>query len=195
MADGAAVTREQDTDDASLVRRCQAGDRHALHLLYNRHHGYLYAVVRRLAGQDADAEDVVQETFVRAWKALPKFRAEASFRTWLLQIGVNLCRNMFRRRKPTVPMVELAAPSSEADTLARQWLDQALAQLSSRYREVLVLHDVMELRHGEIAEILGLSVGTSKSQLHRARVKMRDLLLTNSHGPSAARAGEARSLR
>ncbi len=180
------------SDDAGLVKRCQKGDKHALRLLYDRHHTYVYAVVRRLTKQEADAEDMLQETFVRAWKSIRSFRAEAAFRTWLLRIAVNLCRNLHQRRKKTVALIDAAAPENNSDALARLWLDRALNQLSDGYREVLVLHDVMDLRHAEIAEVLGMSVGTSKSQLHRARAKMREFLVADGSEEVASRAAGSR---
>ena len=182
----------QNGDDASLVSSCQKGDKHALHLLYNRHHAYLFAVARRLTGQQADAEDIVQETFVRAWKAISSFRAQAAVRTWLLRIAVNLCRNMHGRRRETVQLTETPAPPEDSDALAKRWLDRALKKLPGGYREVLVLHDVLELNHFEIAEVLGVSVGTTKSQLHRARAKMRDFLIAESSGKQLTLAEGAR---
>ena len=169
-----ALDRKQ--DDLHLVRRCQEGDRSALKQLYARHHGVLYAVSFRLTGHAADAEDVVQEAFIKAWRALPRFRCETTFKNWLIRIGVNLCRNLKKRRRETKSLEDTAAPIQDSDALAQVWLTNALGELPSGYREVLVLHDVMEFRHNEIADVLDISVGTSKSQLHRARTKMRLLL-------------------
>jgi DNA-directed RNA polymerase specialized sigma24 family protein len=95
---------------------------------------------------------------------------------------------LHKRRRHTVTMVDAPAPSTDSDALAQVWLDKALDELPEGYREVLVLHDVMDLRHAEIADILGLSVGTSKSQLHRARAKMRSLLLAGRGAESWPRA-------
>ena len=130
----------------------------------------------RMTGNRSDAEDVVQDAFVRAWRSLPGFRAEASFGTWIYRIAINLCRDLARRAKPVDEEVEGESPPGQSDGIARRRLAAALEQLSDGYREVLVLHDVMELRHPEIAEILGVDVGTSKSQLHKARARMRALM-------------------
>jgi RNA polymerase sigma-70 factor (ECF subfamily) len=159
--------------DGALVERSQAGDDQALRALYQRHRVRLYTMAVRLTGNRSDAEDIVQETFVKAWRSLSAFRGEASFGTWLYRIALNLCRDLHRRRRPTEPEAEVATPPVSTDGIARRRLAQALSELSHGYREVLVLHDVMELNHGEIAEILGVDIGTSKSQLHKARSKMR----------------------
>jgi RNA polymerase sigma-70 factor, ECF subfamily len=163
-------------DDRALLERCRTGDERAMQQLYTRHAGRLYALARRMTGSRADAEDVVQETFLRAWRSLEGFRGDSSVGTWLYRIALNRCRDAFARRRPTLPEVEGAAPPQAGDAMARRSLEAALGQLPEGYREVLVLHDVMELEHPEIAAILGVEVGTSKSQLHKARSKMRELL-------------------
>ncbi|MCP4605718.1 MAG: RNA polymerase sigma factor [Proteobacteria bacterium] len=189
------MTDKNNQDDSRLVKRCQKRDKRALEHLYARHHGVLYAMALRMTGQVADAEDIVQESFIRAWKALPNFRGETTFRNWLLRIGINLCRNMHKRKKETVKLQDIPAPANDSDTLARNWLEKALSKLPDGYREVLVLHDVMDLRHVEIAEVLGLSVGTSKSQLHRARIKMRDLLITKRNAGDSLHTAKMRRYR
>lgn len=163
-------------EDAQWVAACQGGDERAMQRLYAKHHRRLFALALRLTGSRGDAEDVVQEAFLRAWRALPKFRGESQFGTWIYRITLNLCRDMYKRRRPTEPEVEGEVAPAAGDGIARRRLTAALESLSEGYREVLVLHDVMELRHPEIAEILGVEVGTSKSQLHKARAKMRALL-------------------
>jgi len=170
------VDRPLADEDAGWVAACQAGDERAMQRLYAKHHGRLFAMALRLTGNRGDAEDVVQEAFLRAWRALPSFRGEASFGTWIYRIAVNLCRDQFKRRRPTEPEVEGQAAPTPGDGIARRRLESALQSLSAGYREVLVLHDVMELKHPEIAEILGVEVGTCKSQLHKARARMRALL-------------------
>jgi RNA polymerase sigma-70 factor (ECF subfamily) len=189
------VADEENRDDLILVKLSQKGDNRAFKLLYVRHHRALFAIVRRLVQEEADAEDVVQESFVRAWRALKDFRGETSFKNWLVRIGVNLSRNLHKRRRYTVPLADTPAPSNDSDVLAQEWLDRALDKLPEGYREVLVLHDVMEMRHTEIGEILGLSVGTSKSQLHRARAKMRSLLIAESRLGATPKAGDEQKQR
>lgn len=180
---GRAVGEGEAIDsDAPLVERCRAGDAGAMQQLYTRHHGRLYAMALRLTGSRADAEDVVQDTFLRAWRALDRFRGGARFGTWIYRIALNRCRDVHAGRRPDVELDEGdgqpagGAAAAGGDGIARRRLQAALAELSRGYREVLVLHDVMELRHPEIAGILDIDVGTSKSQLHKARARMRRLL-------------------
>lgn len=186
---GQAVDESAATDaDGPLVERCRAGDAGAMQQLYARHHGRLYAMALRLTGSRADAEDVVQDAFLRAWRALDRFRGGARFGTWIYRIALNRCRDLHGRRRPDVELDEGDGQSeggaigdggagpAGGDGIARRRLETALAELSRGYREVLVLHDVMELRHPEIAGILDIDVGTSKSQLHKARARMRRLL-------------------
>jgi RNA polymerase sigma-70 factor (ECF subfamily) len=162
--------------DEQLISACLAGDEAAMQQLFDRHHGRLYAMAVRMTGNRSDAEDVVQDAFVRAWRSLSGFRGDARFGTWIYRIAVNLCRDLAKRKKPVEEEVEGVSPPSQIDGIAQRQLTAALDRLSAGYREVLVLHDVMEMRHPEIAEILGVDVGTSKSQLHKARARMRELL-------------------
>ena len=172
----AAPEALEPTEDGELVRLALGGDQVAMQRLYTRHHGRVFALALRLTGSRTDAEDVVQDVFLRAWRALERFRGEASFATWIYRIALNLCRDRFKQRKPIEPEVEGAVAPTAADGIARRRLSAALGQLSEGYREVLVMHDVLELKHPEIAQILGVEVGTSKSQLHKARASMRQLL-------------------
>lgn len=129
------------------------------------------ALARRLAGDMADAEDAVQETWTRAVRALPGFRWECSLRTWLSGITVNCCRELVRRRGP---LATDAAPEpvTPSPTGVRE-LESMLAALPDGYREVLVLHDVEGYTHEEIGRLLEIHPGTSKSQLSRARRTLR----------------------
>jgi len=167
---------EQRADERALVQRCQQGDEGAMRQLYLRHAGRLLGLAQRMLGDRAEAEDVVQECFLRAWRSLDRFRGDAAFGTWLYRIAINLCRDRARRRAPTPSLLEPGEAWQAPDVLAREQLERALRALPVGYREVLLLHDVMELDHGEIAEVLGVARGTSKSQLHKARLKMRGLL-------------------
>lgn len=162
--------------DRELVREVLAGRVQAMHELYGAHHRRIYGLALRLTGNAGDAEDVVQDTFVRAWRNLERFRGESSFGTWLYRIAVNLCRDLARKRRPTDALAERAVGPSGADPFARKHLEAALAALPRGYREIVVLHDVLELGHSEIASVLGIAVGTSKSQLHKARAQLRRAL-------------------
>ena len=151
--------------------------------IYGKHADRVFALARRLVGNRSDAEDVLQETFLRAWRSLSRFRGEASLGTWLYRIAVNLSRDLTKRRRPNAPQIDGISSQRSSDVIVRKRLESALTQLSPGYREVLTLHDVMELGHAEIADVLNISVGTSKSQLHKARAALRRIWSDNSPCP------------
>lgn len=158
--------------------------------LYEAHARRVYSVVRRLAGDDHLAEDLSQEAWIRAFEKLDLFRGDASFGTWMYRLATNVALNRLRRmsRRPDVETAaerRPAPPSPDEGVLTRRALDRALDRLPDGYRQVLVLHDVEGWTHREIAEELRVTEGTSKSQLHKARARMRDLL-TASKGRSEA---------
>ena len=167
--------------DAQLIAAARGGDRRAMAALYSAHCGRVYSVVRRMVGDDHLAEDVSQDAWVRAFEKLHLFRGESSFGTWMHRLAVNAALNRLRRQSKR-PEVEKAAVlgqvphAADERILNQKLLGQALDRLSDGYRQVLVLHDVEGLTHEEIAERMGIAVGTSKSQLHKARARMRNLL-------------------
>lgn len=169
-------------EDAALVRRAAAADIAAFEQLYRRHHARMHGVIARLVGQaGARAEDLVQEAFVRAWQALPAFRFESAVSTWLHRLAVNtaLMELRSRRGRPGMDDDEDALESlPTADTAGNAMLgrdlERAVASLPPRARAVLVLHDVEGWKHEEIAAELGMAVGSSKAQLHRARHLLRE---------------------
>jgi RNA polymerase sigma-70 factor, ECF subfamily len=168
-------------DDAILIQQAQQGDAAAVRALYQRHAGRVYAVVRRLAGDDALAEDWAQEAWVRAFRALPAFRGDSLFTTWLHRIAVNSAlhgrRSRERRTGREEPMDETACTGPTGDrTVLRLRLEKAMARLPEGMRKVLVLHDVEGYTHEEIGQMLGVAPGTCKSQLFKARAKMREML-------------------
>lgn len=169
-------------DDEGLAARVlEDGDEAAFRMLYRRHTPAVYQFALRLVGGDeADAEDVVQDAWLRAARALAGFRWKASFRTWLTGIALNRAREIHRTRGRSpedgpAEAVALAAvpPGRHAD---RMDLERAIAALPAGYRTVLVLHDVEGFTHEEIGGRLGISPGTSRSQLYHARRTMRGLL-------------------
>jgi RNA polymerase sigma-70 factor (ECF subfamily) len=168
--------------DRTLVTRVlEQGDELAFRRLYRRHTPYLYQfALRLLGGNESDAEDVIQETWIRAVEGLTTFRWEAELRTWLGGIALNLCRGVFRRRSRTWldgdDAIQRMAIAVQPQTELRIDMERALARLPDGYRTVLVLHDLEGYRHDEIAGALGTTTGTSKSQLHRARRAVRRLL-------------------
>jgi RNA polymerase sigma-70 factor (ECF subfamily) len=167
--------------DRSLAELVLAGDESAFRQLYRRHTPRLHLfVLRFLGGMEADAEDVVQETWLKATDALGRFRWEASFGSWLTSIGLNVARETLRRRgrRAEEEWTEAAdRPSPEPlERVDVVDLERAIRALPDGYRTVLLLHDVEGFRHEEIAERLGISAGTSKSQLFHARRAMRTAL-------------------
>jgi RNA polymerase sigma-70 factor (ECF subfamily) len=178
-----ASTDTVETDgDQMLVRAAGRGDAKAFETLYRRHSRRVYAVVWRLSGgQVARAEDLVQEAFIRAWQALPAFRFESAFSTWLHRLAVNTALMDIRSRsggedRETDDSALATLPSHDTAgqrTRERIDLERAVATLPERARAVLVLHDVEGWKHEEIATELGMAVGSSKAQLHRARNLLR----------------------
>ncbi len=174
-----------DDPDQALARLASGGDMPAFEALYRRHLGRVHGVIARLVGgAGARAEDLTQEAFVRAWQALPGYRFESRFSTWLHRLAVNtaLMELRSRRSRPGEDEDESvfdtlgAADSAGHGTALRTDLERAVATLPPRARAVLVLHDVEGWKHEEIATELGMAVGSSKAQLHRARGLLRQRL-------------------
>jgi RNA polymerase sigma-70 factor, ECF subfamily len=173
----AARTRE---GDAWLVEACRQGDRRAMEALYHRFKRRVFSMVARIAGPQ-EAEEVSQEVFMRIYRGLLKFRGDSALDTWVYRLTVNAAVSHISRRparaegeEALAQVPSLEGPPRDPRLCAR--LEDALRELPPGYRAVLVLHDVEGLSHEEIAEILGCRVGTSKSQLHKARGRMRELL-------------------
>ena len=164
--------------EQDLIQQAKQGDAEAIDALYRRHASRVYSVVRRLTGDDAQAEDAAQETWLRAMRALPSFRGQAMFSTWLHRIAVN-CALYGRRRRERNRLRELELPQTlaareeERTPLLRMRLEAAIDGLPEGMRRVLVLHDVEGYTHEEIGELLGIAAGTCKSQLFKARAKLR----------------------
>lgn len=174
-------------DDPTLARAVSAGDEEAFRALYRRHTPALYGLVARLLGDGGpDADDVIQETWIRAVRALPAFEWRSSLRTWLCGIAVNRVREQIRRRGRRLddqPLVEAPAGRTAApDGLLD--LEAAVATLPDGYRTVLLLHDWEGYSHPEIARRLDIAVGTSRSQLFHARRALRRLLAPDGERPA-----------
>jgi len=174
------------THDTDLLALASEGDPRAIRALYDRFSPRVYAVVRRIAGDDDLAQDYAQEAWIRAIRALPTFRGDARFSTWLHRIAVNAALQALRkaevRRKRETPVSDAAVPPdlpehpATGDVFLQQRLAWALDRLPEGMRRVLILHDVEGYTHEEIGDVLGVTAGTSKSQLSKARAKMRELL-------------------
>lgn len=167
--------------ELELIHSAQQGNERAIRELYKLYSPRVYAVVKRLAGDDALAEDWAQEAWVRIFRALGTFRGEARFGTWLHRIAVNSAlhgrRWRERRVRHEAPLQDtepVRAPNDDA--LLRLKLERSMRLLPERMRQVLVLHDIEGHTHEDIAEFLGVTPGTSKSQLYKARARMRELL-------------------
>ena len=169
-------------DDTALVRRSIAGDVEAFEQLYRAHVGRVFGAILRLVGMDrARAEELTQDAFVRAWQKLSDFRFESAFSTWLYRLGVNTALMDLRGRgaiqTATDEELEFAAGGDMPFCAGeRSDLERAVADLPPRARAVLVLYDVEGWKHEEIANELGMAVGSSKAQLHRARGLLRNAL-------------------
>lgn len=168
--------------DAALVRRAVSGDTAAFEQLYRRHVARVHGAILRLVGMDrARAEELTQDAFVQAWRKLAGFRFESAFATWLHRLGVNIALMDLRIRRDedaTDDEALHAAAGGEVPFCAaeRGDLERAVAALPTRARAVLVLHDVEGYKHEEISAELGMAVGSSKAQLHRARGLLRRAL-------------------
>jgi RNA polymerase sigma-70 factor (ECF subfamily) len=185
-------------DDASLVARCQQGDRSAFDALVLRHQQEVFAVALRMLGDRDEAQDVAQDAFVRAYQGLGAFRQEAKLSTWLVSITMNLCRNRrrwwARRKRVIVASIDERtdtgegsighdavdpAPSPAVAVEQRERGEQlleALQLLSDGERTVIVLRDVQGYSYEEIAGVLRCRVGTVKSKLNRARLRLRSIV-------------------
>ena len=170
---------------SNLVTRAAAGDVHAFEELYRGHVGRVYALCLRMSGDAQLAEELVQESFVRAWQKLRSFRGESAFSTWLHRLAVNVVlahlRGAGRRElRESVAASEAPAgrPAPAPNPATAIDLERAIRELPGGLRTVFVLHDVEGFRHREISRLTGIAVGTSKAHLHRARRLLRKALRT-----------------
>lgn len=171
------LTSDDSEDD--WVRRAQAGDRKAFSELVRRHQRSVHRYLLRMLGSHDDAMELTQEAFIKAWQALPQWRPEAQFRTWLFRIANNVALDALRHRKliEFVPLEDsFDAPSSEPDpahqaqlTQEVRQLDASLRKLMPEHRQILLLREVEEMSYDEIGSVLSLNEGTVKSRLARAR--------------------------
>ncbi|MFZ0061743.1 MAG: RNA polymerase sigma factor [Pyrinomonadaceae bacterium] len=173
--------------DHALAIAAGKGDMGAFEQLYERHNRRVYAVCLRMTQNVAEAEDLAQEAFIQLFRKIGSFRGESAFTTWLHRLTVNQVLMHFRKRsvklertteegETPVQIVRGTENPNKMPVLDRIGLDHALKGLPPGYRSVFVLHDIEGHDHEEIAKILGVAVGTSKSQLHKARMKLRRLL-------------------
>jgi RNA polymerase sigma-70 factor (ECF subfamily) len=180
-------TEKSQATDYELAQAAAAGDMASFETLYERHSRRVYSLCLRMTQNVAEAEDLAQEVFIQLYRKAGSFRGESQFTTWLHRLTVNQVLMHFRRRgsraeqttedgEAPVQVVRGTEDPSRMAAVDRIALDKAVSQLPPGYRAVFVLHDVEGHEHEEIARMLGCSVGTSKSQLHKARMKLRGLL-------------------
>jgi RNA polymerase sigma-70 factor, ECF subfamily len=183
-------------DDLELARRCREGDAAAFEALYRAHAARLFSLLTRMTGSAQDAEDLLQDVFVHAHRKLASFRGDSSLGTWLYRLTVNQCLDHLRGKQSRMARTTDSLDAEEArepaatmpalpEAIARIDLERAIAQLPPGCRTAFVLHDVEGLDHREVGAALGISEGTSKSQVHKARMKLRQLL----RGTGAVRRG------
>ena len=187
------------SSDAELIARAQRGEESAFEALYRAHKRRVYHLCFRMIGNTAEAEELTQEAFLRLFRKIHLFRGDSAFSTWLHRISVNVV--LMRLRKKRVkeisfesgddgqeyerPPRDFGAPDLSLNgVIDRLTLKNAVAKLPPGCRQVFVLHDVLGCEHHEIAAKLGYSIGNSKSQLHKARMRLRKLLATRLRNPA-----------
>jgi len=183
-----------DSIEAELIERAKLGDAQAFQALYDKHKRRVYSLCLRMTANTAEAEDLTQEAFLQLYRKIATFRGESAFSTWLHRLSVNVV--LMHLRKKSLPSVSLEETTQGGDedtpkkdfgaedlalagSIDRLQLQKAVDDLPPGYRTIFVLHDVEGYEHNEIATLVGCSIGNSKSQLHKARMKLRDLLKMN----------------
>jgi RNA polymerase sigma-70 factor, ECF subfamily len=175
-----------------LIRLAQQGDAASFERLYQTHSRRVYSLCLRMVGNTAEAEDLTQEAFLQLFRKIATFRGESAFSTWLHRLAVNVVLMKLRKKSgKESSLEEITEPDDESGTPRRDFgspdlrltgsldrvnLQRAVEQLPPGYKAVFILHDVQGYEHNEIAEMMGCSIGNSKSQLHKARMRLRDLL-------------------
>ena len=177
--------------EAEVIRKAQAGDAQCFEALYMHHKRRVFSLCLRMTNNYAQAEDFTQEAFLQLYRKIASFRGESAFSTWLHRLSVNIILMHWRKKGlPEVSLEETLDPQSEDGprkdigkrddslhgSIDRMTLENAISSLAPGYRIIFILHDVEGYEHNEIAEMLGCSIGNSKSQLHKARMKLRTLL-------------------
>lgn len=190
---GARKRQGDKLSEAEAIERAQQGDAEAFETLYNLHKRRVYSLCLRMTSNAAEAEDLTQEAFMQLFRKIATFRGESAFSTWLHRMAVNVVLMQLRKKGlPVVPLeddIETEEETPKKDfgaqdlalegSIDRLRLQNAIGKLPPGYRTIFVLHDVEGYEHNEIAELVGCSIGNSKSQLHKARMKLRELLRTS----------------
>jgi RNA polymerase sigma-70 factor (ECF subfamily) len=177
-------SKEATVEPGDLIARCQEGDVEAFELLYRQHAARLYTLACRMAGSPEDGEDLLQEIFLQAHRKLGSFKGDSAIGTWLYRLALNHCLDYVRSRQAKMSKVTETLdaeasfqPTARRETpIARMDLERAVARLPEGCREAFVLHDVEGFDHKEVGRLLGIAEGTSKSQVFKARMKLRSML-------------------
>jgi RNA polymerase sigma-70 factor (ECF subfamily) len=175
-------------DDAELVARCRAGDVDAFETLYHQHAARIFTLASRMAGSPAEGEDLLQEIFLQAYRKLGSFKGQAALGTWLYRLALNHCLDFVRSRQARTRKLTDALdderafePEAPRETpIPRIDLERAIARLPGGCREAFILHDMEGFDHKEVGQLLGIAEGTSKSQVFKARMKLRRMLAERS---------------
>lgn len=208
-----ARTRRSETgelSEADAIRLAQEGNAEAFERIYQLHSRRVYSLCLRMMGNTAEAEDLAQEAFLQLFRKIHTFRGESAFSTWLHRLTVNVVLMRLRRKtaveasleQMTEPDEETGGPPREigaedlglAGSVDRVNLERAVAQLPPGYKQVFALHDIQGYEHNEIAELMGCSIGNSKSQLHKARTRLRELLQENLRDQARQKRRESREV-
>lgn len=190
------------SSDQDLVERCRRQEPGAFEELYRHYAGRVFNLAARLSGSRAEGEDLTQEVFVQIYRRLDSFRGESALGTWIHRLATNSCLDYLRSREGraqgrTGPLDDAEPPRASAPAAPmradRLDLERAIAQLPLGYRAAFVLHDVEGFEHREVAALLGIAEGTSKSQVHKARLKLREYLTAVPHPALAQTAAGPRA--
>lgn len=181
-----------ESSERETIRRAQHGDAAAFERIYQLHSRRVYALCLRIARNPTEAEDLTQEAFLRAFRMIQTFRGESAFSTWLYRLALNVVLMKLRKKNLPAASLEETTKLNEENTgqskgvggldlrltglIDRLNLERAVEQLPSAFKAVFVLHDIQGYKHHEIAEMMDWPVGTSKGKLHRARMRLRELL-------------------
>lgn len=192
-----ATLAQADVSELDLVRRCQAGDTEAFDELVTRYRTRVFGMIYNMIHSEQDAWDLAQDSFVKAWKSIKRFRGQSSFYTWIYRIVMNVTIDWARKKQikaggaefddaiplkeidpasKTVPKVDALPYETMERTEIRARIDRAIAQLSPEHRAVILMKEIEEMQYHEIAEALGCSIGTVMSRLFYARKKLQNLL-------------------
>ncbi|MBI2815643.1 MAG: sigma-70 family RNA polymerase sigma factor [Acidobacteria bacterium] len=192
-----------DSREANAIEEAKKGSAAAFEYLYEKHKRRVYSLCLRMTGDTAEAEDLTQEAFLQMFRKIGTFRGESAFSTWLHRLAVNLVLMRLRKKNVLTSSLDEAQGQDPGENRVREYgaadvvltgavdrvtLERAIEALPAGYRTIFHLHDVEGYEHKEIAGMIGCSVGNSKSQLHKARMKLRELLQMRPTGPSESEA-------